>query len=56
MLLTETHPFLQLLFYFFIHFIGAGAALSILFMVAGKDRSYVREEANRRVREEEASS
>lgn len=52
MILTETHPFLQLLFYFFIHTVGAGAALSILFMVAGKDKSYVREEANRRAREE----
>ena len=55
MILTETHPFLQILFYFLIHTVGAGAALSILFMVAGRDKSYVREEANRRAREEKAS-
>ena len=56
MLLAEAHPVLQILFYFFIHIVGAGSALSILFMVAGKDKSYVREETNRRIREEEARS
>lgn len=52
MLFSDVHPFVELLFYFFIHTAGAGAALSILFMVAEKDRSYVRTEANKRAREE----